>query len=131
MMQPLLWHNFPRRGVVLLLIAALFMLVPQTANAAAAPSSEASKQAVVAVKGLACPFCVYGLKKHLSALPGVKKVEVTLGKGEAVIDFAPSAKVSDADIQKAIRKAGFTAGKIEWSRGENAGASPPSQEQTL
>ena len=78
------------------------------------PASGASRQAAVAVNGMSCPFCAYGVKKHLSALPGVKSVQVELAKGEAIVEFAPEAKVTDEQIQKAVRDAGFTPGKIEW-----------------
>lgn len=49
-----------------------------------------------------------------TALPGVKSVQVELAKGEAIVEFAPEAKVTDEQIQKAVRDAGFTPGKIEW-----------------
>jgi copper ion binding protein len=77
-------------------------------------TSKGSKQAVVTVEGMQCPFCAYGIRKHLAKLPGAKKVDVDLAKNEAVVTFARDAKVTDKDIQKAVRKAGFTAGKIEW-----------------
>jgi hypothetical protein len=35
-------------------------------------------------------------------------------KGEAIVEFSPEAKVTDEQIQKAVRAAGFTPGKIEW-----------------
>lgn len=69
---------------------------------------------MVAVNGMSCPFCAYGVKKHLSALPGVKSVQVELAKGKAIVEFSPEAKVTDEQIQKAVRAAGFTPGKIEW-----------------
>lgn len=72
------------------------------------------RRAVVTVKGLACPFCVYGLEKHLRKLPGATAVQVNLGKGETTIELAADSKVTEEDIRKAIRNAGFTADRIEW-----------------
>lgn len=81
---------------------------------AAQASPAVAKQAVVSVQGMQCPFCAYGIRKHLAKLPGARKVEVELAKNEAIVTFAADAKVGDKDIQQAIRNAGFTAGKIEW-----------------
>lgn len=89
-----------------------FCLAP--APEAQAPAGTA-KQAVVTVHGMQCPFCAYGIKKHLAKLPGAKKVETELAKNQAIVTFAPDAKVSDEQIQRAVRNAGFTAAKIEWA----------------
>lgn len=100
------------RWIVLALVAAV--LTSLAVAAWSGPDSSASRQAVVAVNGMSCPFCAYGVKKHLSALPGVKRVQVELAKGEAIVEFAPEAKATDGQIRKAVRDAGFTPGTIEW-----------------
>ncbi len=112
-----LQHHF-KRWIRTLFAAGLAALLIGSSVALAAKPAEAPRQAVIAVKGLACPFCVYGLQKQLRKLPGAKQVRVELRKGEAVVDFAPGSKVSDQQIQKAVRAAGFTAGKIEWRPAE-------------
>jgi mercuric ion binding protein len=94
-------------GVVLAFLAA-------PPEAWSGPASGDSRQAVVAVNGMSCPFCAYGVKKHLSALPGVRSVRVELAKGEAIVEFVPEDRVTDEQIRKAVREAGFTPGKIEW-----------------
>lgn len=91
---------------------ALVAVVPH-GPAAQAPA-EGPKQAVVSVKGMQCPFCAYGIRKHLAKLPGADKVEVELAKSRAIVTFAPDATVTDEQIRHAIRKAGFTPGEIEW-----------------
>lgn len=35
-------------------------------------------------------------------------------KNQAVVTFEADAKVSDKEVQEAVRKAGFTARKTEW-----------------
>lgn len=113
----------------LAIVAGAFVLA-LAAPAVKADDSKAAgtgRQAVIAVKGLACPFCVYGLEKHLRKLPGAKQVHADLGKGEAVVEFATGSKVTDEQIQKAVRDAGFTPGRIEWrspQKGEKPEASP-------
>lgn len=102
-----------RHVLVRALALTLITLLPVPAWAAQAPEG-ASKQAVVTVQGMQCPFCAYGIRKHLAKLPGARKVEVELAKNQAIVTFAPDAKVGDKEIQQAVRNAGFTAGKIEW-----------------
>ena len=102
---------------VLVAAAALVTLPPGPAWARQVAAGE-SKQAVVTVQGMQCPFCAYGIRKHLAKLPGARKVEVELAENQAIVTFAPDAKTGDREIQQAIRKAGFTAGKIEWRSAE-------------
>jgi copper chaperone CopZ len=85
-----------------------------------------AKHAVVDVKGMACPFCAFGLKKHLQRLPGVKNVEVSLEKGQAVLDVSPGAKLTDDQIRKAIRDSGFNPGEIKW---HSPGQEPHTKEE--
>lgn len=92
---------------------ALITLLPEPAGARQVASG-ASKQAVITVQGMQCPFCSYGIRKHLAKLPGARKVEVELAKNQAIVTFDADAKTGDKEIRQAIRKAGFTAGKIEW-----------------
>jgi mercuric ion binding protein len=80
----------------------------------AAGAADAPRQAVVTVKGLACPFCVYGLEKHLRKLSGATTVHVDLGRGQAIIDFDADSKVTDEAIRRAVKDAGFTVDKIQW-----------------
>lgn len=100
-------------SVIVAVVLALITLVPLPPSTAQAPAN-GTKQAVVTVQGMQCPFCAYGIKKHLAKLPGAQKVEVELAKNQAIVTFADDEKVGDKEIQQAIRNAGFTAGKIEW-----------------
>lgn len=110
-------HHGRPRGRTLVIRTVVFLAVARLAGAvtmAAQVPTGGQKQAVVTVLGMQCPFCAYGIKKHLAKLPGVTRVDVELAKKQAVVTFAPDANVTDAHIQRAIRKAGFTPGKIEW-----------------
>jgi len=103
------------RWIGLALVAAILAFLAAPPGAwSGGPASGASSQAVVAVDGMSCPFCAYGVRKHLSALPGVRSVRVELAKGEAIVEFDPEGRVTDDQIRKAVREAGFTPGKIEW-----------------
>lgn len=100
-------------GIAPALMLAFVVFCRAPALEAQAPAGNL-KQAVVTVHGMQCPFCAYGIKKHLAKLPGAKKVEVELAKNQAIVTFAPDAKVNDEQIQRAVRNAGFTPAKIEW-----------------
>lgn len=88
---------------------ALLLAVPLPAGAA---SDACHDKAAVTVAGMACPFCAYGLRKHLLEVPGVTDVQVDLNKSEAAMNLGGGADVTPAQIQKAVRDAGFTPGEI-------------------
>jgi len=93
-----------------LTLAALGLLAATSGTAAQGPAG-GRKQAAVTVQGMQCPFCAYGIKKHLAKIPGVTRVDLELAKNQAIVTVAPEAKVTDTQIQQAIRKAGFTPGQ--------------------
>ena len=75
-------------------------------------AAQAAEQDVVeiAVSGLACPFCAYGLEKNLSELPEVDSVTVDLAQNSARVVIKPEHKADLETIKAAIVKAGFTPG---------------------
>jgi mercuric ion binding protein len=106
-----------RLAISVVVVMALGQVASTFSAAAQAPAGDRN-QAVVTVRGMQCPFCAYGIKKHLAKLPGATRVDVELAKNHAIVTFAPGAKVTDAQIQQAVRNAGFTAGAIEWRAGQ-------------
>jgi copper chaperone CopZ len=107
-----------RRLLAVVAMAVLWLFAGPSPSAAQTPEGNGATQAVVTVKGLQCPFCAYGIQKQLKRLKGVTNVEVELEKNQAIVTIAPDAKVTDADIERAVRRAGFTPGKIERRSGE-------------
>jgi copper chaperone CopZ len=107
-----------RRLVISTVVVTALALVASTLGAAAQAPVGDPNQAVVTVRGMQCPFCAYGIKKHLAKLQGAMRVNVELATNQAIVTFAPGAKVTDAQIQQAVRNAGFTAGAIEWRAGK-------------
>jgi copper chaperone len=62
----------------------------------------------VKIKGMSCQHCVMAVTKALSALDGIKNVQVDLKSGTATYD---EAKPVDASvIADAIKKAGYDVG---------------------
>ena len=60
----------------------------------------------VKVGGMSCQGCVKSVTKVLLETPGVSKAEVSLERGEAVIDY-DAGKVTRDALKQAIDGAGF------------------------
>ena len=58
---------------------------------------------VYIIKGMNCPHCQAAVTKSISAVKGVKQVDVNLSTGRATVEGVQT----DADVVKAVRDAGF------------------------
>lgn len=95
-------------GLLLLLIAFWPLL---KAAQSPAPSSDAGgpgTMLTLKVDGMTCPTCSYRVSKALVGLPGVKKAEVSLERGQAVVEYEES-KVTVDQMVEAIKQAGYSA----------------------
>lgn len=89
-------------GRLAAVVAALLMLGISNATAGLIEVDQT-------IWGMDCAPCAYSMQKGLKKLEGVKKVKVSLNKGDAVIQFAPDNHVTLAEIQQRVRDSGFTA----------------------
>lgn len=80
-----------------------------------APAWTQVESATVAVDGLACPFCAYGVEKRLKKVGGVESVRVSSRDNEATLSAKNNESIAVGEIPSAIKKAGFTHGAIEIS----------------
>ena len=71
-----------------------------------APAWPASKTVTLNVPGMTCPACPITVKKALSKVNGVSKVEVSYEKKEARVTF-DDAKTDTKALVKATTDAGF------------------------
>jgi mercuric ion binding protein len=76
--------------------------------AAAAPLAAAQRTVTLAVDNMTCPACPITVKKAMSKVDGVSKVEINYEKREAVVTF-DDAKASLERIAKASADAGYPA----------------------
>lgn len=83
----------------LLSVAAALLLL-------ASPAWAASKSVTLAVPGMTCAACPITVKKALTKVTGVSKVDVDLDKLQAVVTF-DDAKTSVAALTKATTDAGY------------------------
>jgi len=71
------------------------------------------QSATIAVDGLSCPFCAYGLEKNLKKIKGVESVKIDMKTGKANVVMESDAHVNDQALRQAVKKAGFTAREIK------------------
>ncbi|HFA52120.1 MAG TPA: heavy-metal-associated domain-containing protein [Bacteroidetes bacterium] len=69
----------------------------------------------IEIKGLACPYCAYGMERELKKVSGVEDVDIELKTGMAYISTPISQKPSKEELTKIVDDGGFTAGGIEYS----------------
>ncbi len=64
----------------------------------------------IKVEGMTCKMCVFAVKKSLKSVKGVKKVDVSLKKGLAIVKADDN--VNPKELLKAIQKSGMYKGTI-------------------
>lgn len=101
----------------LLLLLSLLVITPVVVGCKQNSSDKETAQIVknerkvtVPIEGMSCMSCVANIKKTLSTMDGVTKVEVSLLNKNAMVTFDPD-KVTTEQLQKAINKLGYKAGK--------------------
>ena len=70
----------------------------------------------IEIKGLACPFCAFGMEKELKKVTGVRNVEIELTEGLAYISTPKKQQPTREALEKIIEEAGFTVGEIEFGK---------------
>jgi copper chaperone CopZ len=83
---------------------AVFLMIAFTSIAALA----ATKKSTIRVEGMKCSKCTSSVEKALKATPGVEKVEVSLDRKAAVVEY-DDAKVTEAKLREVINSTGFKA----------------------
>ena len=97
-----------------LLILTLFFLLATT-TISAQTSEQDFTYVKVEVKGLACPFCAYGLEKKLKELEGVETIKIDIEEGLAYLTTLSSQKLTKETFEKIVTDAGFTPSSIVFS----------------
>ena len=98
-------------GIYLIILTLLLFLV----SAVQAKGQE--ERVIIKVAGLYCPFCSYGLEKHIKKIKGFSKIKINIKKGTAEVDFKPGTQVSKKSIETAVEDAGFSLDGLTWIKG--------------
>ncbi len=94
-----------------------FLWIPLLAMALSSAAFAGGNQYALAVDGLACPFCAYGVEKRLSAIEGVESVETDVRSGQVVVTLAEGKTLSEEVARQAVKDAGFTLRSLKQTRG--------------
>ncbi len=78
----------------------------------ALPAQAHIRSATVAVDGMACPFCAFGVEKRLRKVEGVESIAVSTKEGTATLVAKDGASIVVQQIPGAVKAAGFTPGSI-------------------
>jgi mercuric ion binding protein len=73
---------------------------------AAIPALAATKTVTLDVPSMTCPVCPITVKKALTAVPGVSKVDVVYAKREATVTYDDT-KTTVSALTKATTNAGY------------------------
>ncbi len=108
------------RRLMLVMGVLAFGAAPVLAQASEGPEVGAGDpvaDVVLRVDGLACPFCAAGLEKKLEALDATADVEVKLDEGQVFLFLKADRSVSDAELEEAVKHAGFALRTIQRREG--------------
>ncbi len=86
------------------------MSLAQSAN-----ENNQTQQVRIRVDGLSCPFCAYGLEKKLQDIDGVNEIKIDIDQGLATLRVSEDKTVSEEEIRKVVKPAGFTPKKIVFA----------------
>lgn len=103
---------FKQTGLLVLILT--FSMASSTAVNAQTNDQELT-YVKVEVKGLACPFCAYGLEKKLKEEDGVKSIKIDVEEGLAYLTVIKSQKPTKETLEKIVTDAGFTPSSIVFS----------------
>lgn len=95
------------------LIVLLAVILVGSATVFAQENKEFSGIVKMEVKGLSCPFCAYGLEKNLKAIPSIEKISINIEEAFVEMTIKKDRTVSEGEIKKKVKEAGFTAGDIK------------------
>lgn len=89
-------------------IAALFPLLSLLTT----PASAASQTVTLAVPGMNCPVCPITVKKALTKVGGVTRVDVNFDQRQAVVSY-DDARTSLGALTQATAEAGYPSSALE------------------
>ena len=95
-----------RKGALLLVVR----LVAAISVSAALGAEAQIERVTIAVDGMACPFCAYGVEKRLRRVDGVGAVTISMKQGTASLSADKGESIRIGQVPRAVKDAGFTPG---------------------
>lgn len=81
-------------------------------------SALAANQSVLGVDGLACPFCAFGIEKHLKKVDGVTDVQVDIADSVVRVTLQDGKTLTEEQARQAVKEAGFTLRSYSGAEGK-------------
>ncbi len=69
------------------------------------------------IDGMVCPFCAYGLEKRLQEIASIDAVLIRISDGLVQIRTKENQELTDAALEDAVKKSGFSLTGIERLEG--------------
>lgn len=104
-----------KRPYAMKAISALFALFVIAFVGASPLYAEEVKSVTLKVEGMTCSLCVPAVKKALSGVEGVKAVQVSFEKKEAVVEY-DEGKADVQDMIKAVSMIGYKATRLNQNK---------------
>ena len=86
----------------------LFVILTGTCIFMAALAQARVSALTVAVDGLACPFCAYGVEKKLKKVAGVNTLVIDMKGGTVTLTAQSGQSINFSQVPGAVRDSGFT-----------------------
>ncbi len=103
------------KQILLVTFAMLLIGISSMSLAQSANENNQTQQVQIKVDGLSCPFCAYGLEKKLKGIDGVNEIKIDIDQGLATLNVSEDKSVSEDEIRKAVKQAGFTPKEIVYA----------------
>jgi mercuric ion binding protein len=105
----------PEKGELKMRLRTLMsiLLLLMSLSILPAPGQAEITRAVVAVEGMSCPFCAFGVEKKLKAVGGVRDVTVDMGRSTATLAADEGKSLDTGQINAAVKASGFTPGALK------------------
>ncbi len=112
-------------GITGLLVALLLMVgglnAPAHAQETEAVEENDAPDVTLFVDGMSCPFCQYGIERHLKRIDAIAELSVDIQDARIDVMLKDGTTITEEEIQQAIDNAGFTLRAIEFAD-DRAGA---------
>lgn len=87
----------------------IFMIISMLGVFLAASAASAQVNSVtIAVDGLACPFCAYGVEKKLKRVEGVDSMDIRMREGTVTLTAGEGLSIDFEEVPGAVRDSGFS-----------------------
>jgi len=73
----------------------------------------ANEKISVEIKGMVCAFCAQGITSSFEKHGSISVVTVEIEKHAVILELKDGQEISDDEIKKVVKEAGYDVGKIE------------------